>query len=520
MSASRRARPEPWWRTAPSDDGPWYRYNPVRHPKGPVEELLHSALLEGEDLPEILRTLDELSDVEAGPEVLLESLQAAQRAEAHAAALKAHYAARLAEADLHKYADRDGVIDVLAEQVGMTLGTTRAAAERLVRTGVVTESLLMATGEAMHSGALTADKGWILVDALGDQAPAVALAVEELVLPTAPERTTTELRRDIARALAEIDPEAADARHQVARDRRHVSRPQPLPDSMARLSVFLPADQAVTLDAALNEIARTAHSAGDPRTLCHLRVDALADWAATVTQDGWDITSLTGTPNRTAPARINVTVPLEVLAHAVPGHTPPPTVGQVLHRDLHGELSEQGEEPEAGPSTAPPGPAAGHRTEAAWLEGYGPVARFVALLLAAGGTWRRIVTDTITGAPLDVGRERYSPPAHIAEAVRLRDRVCTRPGCSAPARHCELDHVEPWALGGETSAANLACACRRCHRIHTVGGGGPGPLKPDGSRDWRTATGHTYRGHPERAPRQRGGPAPGTQPPTDDPPPF
>lgn len=513
MSASRRGRPEPSWRTAPSEDEPWHRPNPVRYPKGAVEELLHSALLAGEDVPEILRTLDELSDMEAGADVLLESLQAAQRAEAHAAALKAHYAARLAKADLHKYADRDGVINVLAEQVGMTLGTTRAAAERLVRTGVVTESLLLATGAAMRSGTLTADKGWILVDALGDLVPAVALAVEEVVLPTAPERTPTELRRDIARALAEIDPEDADARHLVARDRRHVSRPQPLPDSMARISVFLPADQAVTLDAALTEIARTAHAAGDARTLCHLRVDALADWAATVTQDGWDITSLTGTPNRTAPTRVNVTVPLEVLAHAVPDFTPPPTVGAVMYRDLHGDLSDQSGEPEGGP-------AAGHRTEAPWLEGYGPVTRFVALLLAAGGTWRRLVTDTVTGAPLEIGRERYSPPAHIAEAVRLRDRVCTRPGCSAPARHCELDHVTPWALGGETSAANLACACRRCHRIHTVGGGGPGPLKPDGSRDWHTATGHTYRGHPERAPRQRGGPAPGTPPPADDPPPF
>ncbi|TFH50888.1 HNH endonuclease, partial [Actinomyces viscosus] len=31
--------------------------------------------------------------------------------------------------------------------------------------------------------------------------------------------------------------------------------------------------------------------------------------------------------------------------------------------------------------------------------------------LAAGGTWRRLVTDPLSGTVIDVGRSRYRPPA-------------------------------------------------------------------------------------------------------------
>lgn len=487
-----------------------YRFNPARFPKGEFAEDLHMRVLTNAaslGVNGVLDTLDGLADLDAGPELLLASMAAAQRAEARAAALKAHYATKLAERDLHTYADRDGVINILAEEVAMTLGATRMAADRIIRTGVVTSTLLTATGAAMRAGTLMADKAWVIVDALGDQTPNVAWAVEALVLPTAPQRTTTELRRDIARALIEIDPDDADERHRTARDRRHVTRPQPLPNSMARISVVLPADQAVTVDAALNEIALAAHSAGDPRSLCHLRVDALADWATTVTRDGWDLTTLTGSPERTARTQVQVTVPLELLAATLPGWTPPPSVAEILNREIHGPDGEpQGDSP-----------AGGHRSEAAWLEGYGPVAPVIALLLAAGGTWRRLVTDPLSGAPLNIGRARYAPPANIATAVRFRDHVCSRPGCSAPASRCELDHVHTWACGGDTSVFNLTCLCCRCHRIKTLGGGGPGPLKPDGTRDWITADGRQYTNHPHRQPRQRGGPPPAEPPPEDQP---
>ncbi|MPV38456.1 DUF222 domain-containing protein, partial [Georgenia subflava] len=79
-------------------------------------------------------------------------------------------------------------------------------------------------------------------------------------------------------------------------------------------------------------------------------------------------------------------------------------------------------------------------SEVAELVGYGPVTADVARAIAAGGTWRRIVTDPLSGAVLDVGRRRYRPPADLAVYVRERDKTCIRPGCSTPATRCQLDH--------------------------------------------------------------------------------
>src|SRR5699024_1452061 len=83
--------------------------------------------------------------------------------------------------------------------------------------------------------------------------------------------------------------------------------------------------------------------------------------------------------------------------------------------------------------------------------------------------WQRLVTDPRTGAILDVARRRYQPPAALAQFVRHRDGTCVAPGCSVPARSCELDHVTPWAQGGKTSAANLQLLCAHHHKVKTIG---------------------------------------------------
>ncbi|WP_309343985.1 DUF222 domain-containing protein, partial [Actinomyces oris] len=51
------------------------------------------------------------------------------------------------------------------------------------------------------------------------------------------------------------------------------------------------------------------------------------------------------------------------------------------------------------------------------------VPALTAWALAAGGTWRRLVTDPASGVVIDVGRSRYRPPAGLADLVRARDRA-------------------------------------------------------------------------------------------------
>ncbi len=131
-------------------------------------------------------------------------------------------------------------------------------------------------------------------------------------------------------------------------------------------------------------------------------------------------------------------------------------------------------------------------SEVAELVGYGPVTADVARAIAAGGTWRRIVTDPLSGAVLDVGRRRYRPPADLAAYVRERDKTCIRPGCSTPATRCQLDHTVPASQGGATSAGNLGPACVRDHSVKTNGQAQVTQPEP-GVFEWITPTGHAYR---------------------------
>ncbi|WP_146842884.1 HNH endonuclease signature motif containing protein, partial [Cellulomonas composti] len=137
------------------------------------------------------------------------------------------------------------------------------------------------------------------------------------------------------------------------------------------------------------------------------------------------------------------------------------------------------------------------------LAGHGPISAAQARALARGGVWRRIVTDPLSNAVLDVGRTRYKPPADIEHHVRARDRQCYAPSCSSPAAGADLDHTiefhpPPWAPDqppGPTSADNLAPACRSCHTIKSSGAFRVTQVSPGVFR-WRTPLGLTYETRP------------------------
>jgi hypothetical protein len=126
------------------------------------------------------------------------------------------------------------------------------------------------------------------------------------------------------------------------------------------------------------------------------------------------------------------------------------------------------------------------------LGGYGPIAPATAAALALGGTWRRLVTDPLSGAVLDVGTQRYQPPSSLDRHVRLRDGTCRRPGCTIGADACDLDHTVPFGEpGGRTAADNLGALCRRDHLLKAHAGFRLVQVAP-GTFEWVTPTGHRY----------------------------
>ncbi len=86
------------------------------------------------------------------------------------------------------------------------------------------------------------------------------------------------------------------------------------------------------------------------------------------------------------------------------------------------------------------------------------------------------VTGRVTGADLEraVGhpgtRSEISPHTRLftgatRRAIEVRDRQCTHPFCDRPARWAEIDHIQPWALGGLTTQENGRLLCRFHNRL-------------------------------------------------------
>jgi uncharacterized membrane protein YgcG len=93
----------------------------------------------------------------------------------------------------------------------------------------------------------------------------------------------------------------------------------------------------------------------------------------------------------------------------------------------------------------------------------------------------------------------HDPPEWMREVVILRDQHCVFPWCATDARSCDLDHIEPYDHGpeagrappGQTHPDNLACLCRKHHRIKTFAGW-TYRRTPDGSYRWKDPYGNTY----------------------------
>jgi hypothetical protein len=322
------------------------------------------------------------------------------------------------------------------DEVAVAIGMSRAAAGDRVNIAVALAQRLPATAAALSRGQINLPKVRAVVDATAVLDPAVAAAVEQRVLPNAEHQTVGQVRAALAKAVLAEDPAGAETRHERAcQDRKVTLHPQP--EGMSGLWALLPADAAAAVYGAIDAHAR--QQPADDRGMDARRADAL-------------VALVTGADTTPMRPLVQITMPATTLL---------------------------------GQDEAP-----------AELAGYGPIPAGMARRIAEDvtGTWRRILTDPVTGAVLDVGATTYRPPAAITRHVVMRDVTCRFPGCRQPAHRCDLDHVQPWPAG-PTAASNLIALCRRHHRLKhsgrwsvTVGG--------DNTVTWTTPTGRKYTTHP------------------------
>lgn len=315
---------------------------------------------------------------------------------------------------------------------------------------------------ALANGAIDYRRASAIADAVVGLRHEQVTAVEEMVLPRAGDRTVSQHRAAVERAVIAADPADAHRRHQRAARRRRVDFLLE-GDGMGEVRAELSAEGLAMVRAALDSAAvgMTSANPSDERTVDQRRADALVELARLSLASGW----LSGVVDQLGELG-------GIKLAAAQRHRPSIQV------------------------TVPMSTLFGLDEEPAELAGYGPICACVARRLAAEGTWRRLVTDPVTGALLDYGRTTYRPPQELVDFVTARDQTCRAPGCQQPAHRCQIDHTTPFPVG-PTSEGNTGPFCLRHHNLKTHGKWRIEQPAP-GVFVWNSPSGHAYPRGPEQ----------------------
>ncbi|WP_256564754.1 HNH endonuclease signature motif containing protein [Allokutzneria sp. A3M-2-11 16] len=318
----------------------------------------------------------------------------------------------------------------MGSEVGPRLAMSRRKADRMLSRGFeLTER--PAVLQAMAEGRIDEGKALLILDQISVLSEIHKAIVEEDLLAYAQTRTYTSVRRHAQTMIHKLDPDAALRRHKKATKERVVEK-RDLDDGMSSLRFVVPALEGVLIYDRIDRIARALPK--DDRTLDQKRADVAMDVLL-----GKD----TGAPQ--GEVRVYLTMP----------------VTSVI----------------------------GMNDDPAMLHGYGPLPAEVARDVVAGGIWKRILTDPVTGMAEEVS-DVYRPTAKQRELIAARFPRCTAIGCQQPAHRCDLDHCCRYD-GTNTTVKNLRPKCRHHHRMKHESTWRCENL-PDGRHMWTTPSGDVY----------------------------
>ncbi|WP_415856290.1 HNH endonuclease signature motif containing protein [Sinomonas sp. G460-2] len=311
--------------------------------------------------------------------------------------------------------------------------------------------------------------------------------------------------RRLRRLAEEHHPEALAARKAHATAFRRVDV-EPTRDGMCWITAHLPLEVGAAIDTRLEAIARSLQTPGEDRGISQLRADVFRDLLlASAVPSGPGLSNEvagsragtsgtanagSGRPDSTwsgegpGTAWSGVAGPDSARSGADPG-TPwsggagpdsawsgaaePAAAESVSGAPYDGTRVTGGVRMEV-VVTVPARTLTGESEVPGEILGYGSLDAPAARLLAAqAATWTTMWVHPDTGAPLALGRRRYTPSLAIRRFLGARDRTCRFPGCDKPAQSTETDHTIPWQHGGTTDAANLALLCPEHHRLKSLG---------------------------------------------------
>lgn len=338
--------------------------------------------------------------------------------------------------------------------IGPELGLGPRAAEERVGISARVVSTMPGTLEALASGELDWHRARAVATELHDSSPEVVAEVEGHLFPAALRDSAGEARRRCRRILQRVDSASLVERAKRAREGRGLQRWQSEP-GVEEWHALLPAEQAATAWQAVDALARRyqredREHADTPVTLEQARGDALLDL---------------------------------ILGHAS------------VHTSMVFTVPEtfaQSGGPARGGSEADRGGAAGVVDVPGvgvlpW-SGIGSLATSFATQISIASC------DPATGALTGMATEVYRPPSALDRFVKDRDGTCRFPGCAAPAKRCDADHVVAWPAG-PTDRTNLMSLCRRHHRTKQQ----PGwrvAMDADAVVTWTNPLGHSFTTYP------------------------
>ncbi|MBD3785312.1 MAG: HNH endonuclease, partial [Micrococcales bacterium] len=333
--------------------------------------------------------------------------------------------------------------------------------------GTVTCTGLGGLHAAMAAGRLDGYRAGVVAYELEECPSEVARAVISALEESFEREDATRLRRRVRRVLARICPDLLREKSVRARSASSLRRWVDEPGVDTWLGTF-PSEEACAAWAAIDALAQRYVTDGTCERIDRARAKALIDLVTSNATIDLQVQLLT-TPvlpidrptesqpaGRTASGNTATTDPVPAMTTAF---------GEVVAGDgspTDDEISTHAVDRARAPGDlvavhglAPGEPALVPRD---WLE------QAIAGSGARTDRYGRVALHPDSGALTDpdedLATDAYRPGAALARLVRARDGHCRFPGCHVAARFCDLDHVTPWP-SGPTTAANLACLCRR-----------------------------------------------------------
>jgi hypothetical protein len=412
----------------------------------------------------------------------------------------------------------------------LTLTSRAADTEVGLAAGV---ARLESVGTALRRGEIDVARASVFVDELAglDWLRASVLADRHVL--AAAGRTTAQLRQLLRRAVLAEDPEALRRRQRTARRDARVETWSEGSGNGALAGRDLPADRTILADRHVRVLARALQAQGMAGTLEQICAEVFLalltgqspeSLLATAGQQGADDDpaaaqrSAVAHPGWSWPAGplgiVHLTMPLSTWLcindkpGEVAGHG---TLDAWSCRDLASTLAGQAgtrycltvTTPDGYPlghacTSTPPRPAQPRPAQPPPAQsGPGrapPGGDTESPFPASAAAW----VSGLTLHWLEPGEcshpretKAYAPGRLLGHLIKVRNPICTAPGCRRPAERCDVDHVVPYDQGGRTCECNCHPACRRHHRCKGSAGWQLEMPEP-GILAWRLPHGRTY----------------------------